>query len=338
MIRKRMLQFILLMMMLIVMSGCSSKKEENNVSWENYYNTTLFISNYVLKTGEYSSTMAQITKDNSGSIGKTSTVDFTEFDGFTELYNEVISDTSEFSAYDITGFPDGLRNYYNKAYELSSLTKKYYTSINRRVTCDEFEDLLIEYSENCTDIYSELATLQAKAELEYKNSIGDTEGVNELNSKIKGSADSEGFYEIYDSDSEIVKKTKLYLDTSAFSYDGLVSQLQYEGYSEKEAKDAIDSISVDWKKQSLKYAEAYLNSSAFSFNGLQEQLMYSGFSEDEAWYGAFYSNADWKEQAVKKARSYMEISKFSRDDLINQLLYEGFTKEEAEYAVDKVGL
>lgn len=334
---KKMICIFLVVMIITCFSGCGSQKKEE-LSLEEYYNTVLFVSNYVIKTGEYSSTMAQITSDNSNSIGKTSTVDFTDFSGFNELYNKVITDTSDFAAYDITGFPDGLRNYYNKAYELSSLTKKYYTSINRRITCDEFEDLLIEYTESCTDIYSELATLQAKAELEYKNSIGDTEGVDELNSKIKGSADSDGFYEIYDSDSEIIKKTKLYLDTSAFSYDGLVSQLQYEGYSEKEAKDAIDSISVDWKKQSLKYAESYLKSSSFSFNGLQEQLIYSGFSEDEAWYGAFYSNTDWKEQAVKKAKSYLEISQFSRDDLIEQLVYEGFTNEEAEYAVDKIGL
>ena len=43
-------------------------------------------------------------------------------------------------------------------------------TINRRVTKEKFQDLMIDYTDKCRDIYAELSTLRAKAELEYLNS------------------------------------------------------------------------------------------------------------------------------------------------------------------------
>ena len=329
---------VVLILMILSATGCNSQEKKTVVTVEQYNSVNQLIANYVAKCGNYSSTMASIVSDNAIKINASSTVDFTKFNGFNELYNTVINDSTEFMTSDITEMSDVLRLYYNKAYELASQTKTYFSTINRRVTKEKFQDLMIDYTDKCRDIYAELSTLRAKAELEYLNSNDLSEGVDQLNSQLSGSADESGYYTVSESDSVVVKHAKMYLNVSAFSYSGLVEQLRYEGRSESEAKEAIDCLTVDWNKQALKSATSYLKVSGFSFKRLSEQLMYEGFSEDEAWYGAFYCNADWKQQAVKKAKSYLSVMTLSGVKMIEQLEYEGFTHEEAEYAVTQVGL
>jgi len=77
-------------------------------------------------------------------------------------------------------------------------------------------------------------------------------------------------------------KAKSYLNSQAFSYEGLIEQLEYHGFSESEAKYAADNCGADWKKQALKKAKSYIRSQAFSYDGLVEQLEYSGFTSSEA--------------------------------------------------------
>lgn len=72
----------------------------------------------------------------------------------------------------------------------------------------------------------------------------------------------------------------------AFSYSGLIEQLEYEGYSTEEATYAVDNCGADWKEQAAKKAEEYLNSMSFSKSGLIEQLEYEGFTHEQAVYGA----------------------------------------------------
>lgn len=134
-------------------------------------------------------------------------------------------------------------------------------------------------------------------------------------------------------------KAESYLISSAFSYAGLIDQLEYNGFSEAEATYGVDHCGANWKEQALRKAESYLNSSAFSYSGLKDQLEYNGFTEEEAQYGVDNCNADWNEQACKKAKSYMKSSPdMGRSRLIEQLRYEGFTYEQAVYGVDQAGL
>lgn len=77
-----------------------------------------------------------------------------------------------------------------------------------------------------------------------------------------------------------------YLNAMAFSYSGLIEQLEYEGYSTEEATYAVDNCGADWKEQAAKKAEEYLNSMSFSKSGLIEQLEYEGFTHEQAVYGA----------------------------------------------------
>lgn len=79
---------------------------------------------------------------------------------------------------------------------------------------------------------------------------------------------------------------KQYLNFSAFSYQGLLEQLEYEGYSNEESTYAVDNCGADWNEQAAKTAKAYMNSSSFSKSGLIEQLEFEGFTKEQAQYGA----------------------------------------------------
>lgn len=81
-------------------------------------------------------------------------------------------------------------------------------------------------------------------------------------------------------------KTALnYLEFSAFSYSGLIDQLEYEGYSTEDATFAVDNCGADWNEQAAKCAQSYLDYSSFSRSGLIDQLEYEGFTAEQAEYG-----------------------------------------------------
>ena len=82
-----------------------------------------------------------------------------------------------------------------------------------------------------------------------------------------------------------LKTAKSYLDFTSFSYAGLISQLEYEGYTASEAKYGADHCGADWYEQAAKKAAEYLEIMPFSRSGLIDQLEYEGFSYDEASYG-----------------------------------------------------
>ena len=83
-----------------------------------------------------------------------------------------------------------------------------------------------------------------------------------------------------------LSKAKEYLDFMAFSHDGLVEQLEYEGFSYSEAVYGADHCGADWMKQAVKKAKEYLDFMSFSSEGLIEQLEYEGFTHEQAVYGA----------------------------------------------------
>ena len=78
---------------------------------------------------------------------------------------------------------------------------------------------------------------------------------------------------------------KSYLKYSAFSYTGLIDQLEYEGYTTVEATYAANNCGADWNEQAAKSAKEYLDYSSFSRTGLIEQLEYEGFTYAQALYG-----------------------------------------------------
>lgn len=83
-----------------------------------------------------------------------------------------------------------------------------------------------------------------------------------------------------------LSSAKSYLSFMAFSYDGLIEQLEYEGYTNSEAVYAADNCGADWNEQAIKSAKSYISTMSFSYDGLVEQLEYEGFTHAQAVYGA----------------------------------------------------
>lgn len=75
------------------------------------------------------------------------------------------------------------------------------------------------------------------------------------------------------------------MDYDSFSRKGLIEQLEFEGYSTKDATFAVVSLNVDWNEQAAKKAEDYLDYDNFSRSGLIEQLEFEGFTTAQATYG-----------------------------------------------------
>ena len=80
-------------------------------------------------------------------------------------------------------------------------------------------------------------------------------------------------------------KALQYLDYTAFSYSGLIEQLEFEGYSHSEAVYGADHCGADWYEQAAEKAQQYLDYSAFSRAELIDQLLFEGFTQAEAEYG-----------------------------------------------------
>jgi hypothetical protein len=76
-----------------------------------------------------------------------------------------------------------------------------------------------------------------------------------------------------------------YLEGQSFSRKGLIEQLQYEGFSAKDATYGVDHVKVNWNTQAVGVAKGYLDGQHFSRSGLIEQLEYEGFTHAQAVYG-----------------------------------------------------
>lgn len=82
-----------------------------------------------------------------------------------------------------------------------------------------------------------------------------------------------------------VEAAEEYLQFGPFSFEGLIEQLKYEGYSTTDATYAATHIDVDWNQQAARAAREYLAMSPFSQSGLLEQLEFEGFTPSQAAYG-----------------------------------------------------
>lgn len=81
-----------------------------------------------------------------------------------------------------------------------------------------------------------------------------------------------------------IHKAESYLKFMPFSRNGLIKQLEYEGFSNEDAVFAVDNIIVNWNEQAYLKAENYLNTFAFSKEGLIEQLEYEEFTDEQIAY------------------------------------------------------
>ena len=82
-----------------------------------------------------------------------------------------------------------------------------------------------------------------------------------------------------------VEQARNYLEVMAFSYDGLVDQLEFEGYTHSEAVYGVDHCGADWYEQAAIKAADYLDLMSFSRDQLIDQLEFDGFTHSQAVYG-----------------------------------------------------
>jgi hypothetical protein len=83
-----------------------------------------------------------------------------------------------------------------------------------------------------------------------------------------------------------VRSAKNYLNTAAFSYQGLVEQLEFEKFSPEDAKYGADKSGANWNEQAAKKAKGYMSFSAFSRGSLIAQLEFDKFTPEQAAFGA----------------------------------------------------
>ncbi|WP_162893187.1 Ltp family lipoprotein [Microbacterium halotolerans] len=83
-----------------------------------------------------------------------------------------------------------------------------------------------------------------------------------------------------------VGKAETYLDLMGFSRDGLIEQLEFDGFTTEEATFAVDNVAPDWNKEAAEKAESYIDLMEFSRQGLIDQLVFDGFTQEQAEHGA----------------------------------------------------
>ncbi len=83
-----------------------------------------------------------------------------------------------------------------------------------------------------------------------------------------------------------VRQAESYLDLSGFSQKGLIEQLEFEGFSAKDAQVAISTLKVDWNAEAAESAKAYTDMSGFSRSSLIDQLEFEGYTKAQAKHGA----------------------------------------------------
>ena len=122
-------------------------------------------------------------------------------------------------------------------------------------------------------------------------SADSTEAVSEASETEDSSDISEP--EMTMSQKQALGKAKDYLQFSAFSYKGLIHQLEYEKYDNADATFAAANCGADWNEQAVKKAKQYLEFQNYSLDELVHQLEFEGFTEEQASYGA---NEAYKEE------------------------------------------
>ena len=118
-------------------------------------------------------------------------------------------------------------------------------------------------------------------------------GVLILNNKTSAQSSSYNYENNYDyktvpktEKERAVDKARSYLKVTALSYEGMIDQLKYEGFSESDAKYGADNCGASWREQAKKKAASYLTITDLSRTELIKQLEFEGFTIEQAIYGA----------------------------------------------------
>ena len=81
-------------------------------------------------------------------------------------------------------------------------------------------------------------------------------------------------------------KANEYVDTLPLSREGLIKQLEYDGYTTDVATYAADNCSTNWNKEAKEMAEQYMDSTTYTYKDMVQQLETEGFTKEQAKFGA----------------------------------------------------
>ena len=81
-------------------------------------------------------------------------------------------------------------------------------------------------------------------------------------------------------------KANEYVETLPLSHDGLIKQLEYDGYTTDVATYAADNCSANWNKEAKEMAEQYMDSTTYTYKDMVQQLETEGFTKEQAKFGA----------------------------------------------------
>lgn len=81
-----------------------------------------------------------------------------------------------------------------------------------------------------------------------------------------------------------LESARSYVELMGFSKQGLIEQLEFEGYSTSTAVEAVSRLDVSWKQEAVESAKSYLDLMSFSRSGLLDQLLFEGFTQAQAEY------------------------------------------------------
>lgn len=124
---------------------------------------------------------------------------------------------------------------------------------------------------------------------------------------------------------------------SAYSYDGLIDALIANGYTEKDAANAVKKLEdTDWSDQAYKAADKLLEKMPYSKEGLKKKLIEDKFTKQQAEYAAGTVETSWQVQAYKRAKIYIGSEALEAEELAGKLINDGFEKQDVEYAVNAI--
>lgn len=89
-----------------------------------------------------------------------------------------------------------------------------------------------------------------------------------------------------ESQQKALDRAKEYLSNLPLSHDGMVTQLEFDGYSSADATYAADNCGANWNEQAARMANQLLTTGSYTRATMIEELKSNGFTDDQAAYGA----------------------------------------------------
>ena len=89
-----------------------------------------------------------------------------------------------------------------------------------------------------------------------------------------------------ESQQKALDRAKEYLSNLPLSHDGMVTQLEFDGYSNADATYAADNCGANWNEQAARMANQLLTTGSYTRATMIEELKSNGFTDDQAAYGA----------------------------------------------------